>query len=107
MASEECQAHTDLRRQDQPGKTISHDIFSSEKGNTYGSKRGQAVLFGSKHQHRETECRSDEHLNEHRLSAVDIQSGKCTKWKQILDKRSRADTGKSENRGKISTRTCS
>jgi hypothetical protein len=44
-------------------------------GNTYGSKRRRAVLFGCEHQHSETERRSDEHLDEYRLGVIDIRGG--------------------------------
>jgi hypothetical protein len=44
------------------------------------------MLFGRQHEHRKTERRGDEHLDEHALSEVDIRGGNWAKWMSIKKK---------------------
>jgi hypothetical protein len=45
------------------------------------------VLFGCKHQHRETERSGDEHLDEHALGAIDVRAKHRAKLKERTKKK--------------------
>ena len=52
---------------------VSHDKESVGRKNTDWSEWCGKVLFGCKHQHRETERRGNEHFDEHALGEIDIR----------------------------------